>query len=65
MFDPKMRRLRDSAQFFCVAPPALAQTPTAPDIVVTGVRPDQAQSFVHQAALDSRADSRPIAALGQ
>lgn len=50
MLDPKMRRLATAVTFFLLAPlpSALAQTP--PDIVVTGVRPEQTQTFVQQVA---------------
>lgn len=54
MLDPKMRRLATALSFFLLAPvPALAQSTTAPDIVVTGVRPEQAQAFVTQVAIPS------------
>jgi hypothetical protein len=61
MLDPKMRRLATALSFFLLAPlPALAQTTTAPDIVVTGVRPEQAQSFVTQLAIPApTADQLP------
>ncbi|MBX3430840.1 MAG: hypothetical protein KF779_14755 [Hyphomonadaceae bacterium] len=52
MFDPKMRRLATALSFFLLAPlPALAQNTTSPDIIVTGARPEQAQSFVNQLAI--------------
>ncbi|MEQ1820313.1 MAG: hypothetical protein ABL871_17060 [Terricaulis sp.] len=52
MLDPKMRGLATALSFFLLAPlPALAQSTTSPDIVVTGVRPEQAQSFVTQVAI--------------
>jgi len=57
MLDPKMRRLATALTFFLLAPlpSALAQTP--PDIVVTGVRPEQTQTFVQQvAAISPMAD---------
>ncbi len=60
MFDPKMRRLATALSFFLIAPLPAALAQTAPDIVVTGVRPDQAQSFVQQVALASpMADQLP------
>lgn len=64
MFDPKMRRLATALSFFLIAPLPAALAQTAPDIVVTWVRPDQAQSFVQQVAV-GLADGRSIAALGQ
>lgn len=60
MFDPKMRRLATALTFFMLAPlpGALAQTP--PDIVVTGVRPEQTQTFVQQVtAVSPMADQLP------
>lgn len=61
MFDPKMRRLATALSFFLLAPipHALAQNAT-PDIVVTGVRPEQAQTFVDAvAAVSPMADQLP------
>lgn len=62
MFDPKMRRLAAALSFFLIAPIpfAMAQTTTAPDIVVTGARPEQAQAFVNQLAIPApTADQLP------
>ncbi|MCX7358262.1 MAG: hypothetical protein NT015_08990 [Alphaproteobacteria bacterium] len=61
MLDPKMRRLATALSFLMLAPmPALAQTTTSPDIVVTGLRPEQAQSFVTQVAIPApTADQLP------
>lgn len=60
MFDPKMRRLATALSFFLIAPLPAALAQTAPDIVITGVRPEQAQSFVQQVAMASpMADQLP------
>lgn len=61
MLDPKMRRLATALSFFMLTPlPALAQSTTSPDIVVTGVRPEQAQSYVAQVAIPApTADQLP------
>ena len=60
MFDPKMRRLATALSFFLLAPIPHALAQTAPDIVVTGVRAEQTQSFVEQvAAASPMADQLP------
>jgi hypothetical protein len=60
MFDPKMRRLAATLGFFLLAPLPSAIAQTAPDIVVTGVRPEQTQAFVEQlAAVSPMADQLP------
>ena len=60
MLDPKMRRFATALSFFLLAPLPGALAQTAPDIVVTGVRPEQAQSFVEQvAAVSPMADQLP------
>lgn len=60
MLDPKMRRLATALSFFLLAPIPHALAQTTPDIVVTGVRPEQAQSFVESvAAVSPMADQLP------
>lgn len=60
MFDPKMRRFATALSFFLLAPIPLALAQTAPDVVVTGVRPEQTQSFVETvAAVSPMADQLP------
>lgn len=60
MFDPKMRRLATALSFFLLAPLPGALAQTAPDIVITGVRPEQTQAFVQQlAAISPMADQLP------
>lgn len=60
MLDPKMRRLATVLSFFLLAPIPSALAQAAPDIVVTGVRPEQTQSFVEQvAAVSPMADQLP------
>lgn len=60
MLDPNMRRLATALSFFLLAPLPGALAQTAPDIVITGVRPEQTQSFVQQlAAISPMADQLP------
>lgn len=60
MFDPKMRRLATALSFFLLAPIPAALAQTTPDIVVTGVRPEQTQAFVDQlAAISPMAEQLP------
>jgi hypothetical protein len=60
MFDPKMRRLATALSFFLLAPIHAALAQTTPDIVVTGVRPEQTRAFVEQlAAISPMADQLP------
>ncbi len=60
MFDPKMRRLATALGFFLLAPIPHALAQATPDIVVTGVRPEQTQSFVETvAAASPMADQLP------
>lgn len=60
MFDVKMRRLATALGFFLLAPLPSALAQNAPDIVVTGVRPERTQAFVQQlAAISPMADQLP------
>jgi len=60
MLDLKTRRLATALTFFLLAPLPGALAQTAPDIVVTGVRPEQTQEFVQQlAAISPMADQLP------
>ncbi len=60
MLDPKMRRLATALSFFLLAPIPSALAQNAPDIVVTGVRSDQAEAFVTQVAVPApTADQLP------
>lgn len=60
MLDRNTRRLATALSFFLLAPLPSALAQTAPDIVVTGVRPEQAQAFVTQVAVASpTADQLP------
>ena len=60
MFDPKIRSLATAVSFFLLAPLPAALAQSAPDIVVSGVRPEQTQAFVEQlAAVSPMADQLP------
>lgn len=60
MLDLKTRRLAAALSFFLIAPIPAALAQTTPDIVVTGVRPEQTQDFVQQlAAISPMADQLP------
>ncbi|ANP46647.1 hypothetical protein [Candidatus Viadribacter manganicus] len=60
MIDPKMRRLATALSFFLLAPIPAALAQTTPDIVVTGVRPEQTQAYVEQVtAISPMADQLP------
>ncbi|MEZ5960335.1 MAG: hypothetical protein R3C30_07885 [Hyphomonadaceae bacterium] len=60
MFDLKTRRLATALTFFLLAPLPGALAQTTPDVVVTGVRPEQTQNFVQQlAAISPMADQLP------
>lgn len=60
MLDLNLRRLAATMGFILIAPIAAANAQTAPDIVVTGVRPEQTRSFVQQLAVASpMADQLP------
>lgn len=60
MIDPKMRRLATALSFFLLAPIPAALAQTAPDIVVTGVRPEQTQAYVEQVtAISPMAEQLP------